>query len=93
MVKLRRMSWAGHVARVEYIRNAYKILVGYSEVKKPSGRPKRKCKDNIKMDLRKMGFGVCGLNSYGSGQGPVTGCCGHGNEPRVSYNTGNVLTS
>jgi len=22
----------------------------------------------------------CGLDSYGSGQGPVAGCCEHGNE-------------
>jgi hypothetical protein len=26
----------------------------------------------------------CGLDSYGSGQGPVAGSCEHGNEPLES---------
>jgi hypothetical protein len=33
-------------------RNAYRILVGKSEVKRPLGRPNRRWVDNIKMDLR-----------------------------------------
>jgi hypothetical protein len=33
-------------------RNAYRIVVGKQEGKKPLGRPRRKCVDNIKMDLR-----------------------------------------
>jgi hypothetical protein len=28
LIKLRMMEWTGHVARVEEMRNAYKILVG-----------------------------------------------------------------
>jgi len=28
--------------------------------------------------------GGCGLDSYGSGQGPVAGCCEHGNKPSGS---------
>jgi hypothetical protein len=28
MVKLKRMRWAGHVARLEGMKNAYKCLVG-----------------------------------------------------------------
>jgi hypothetical protein len=34
------------------IRNAYNILVGKPEVKRPLGRPRRKWEDNIRMDLR-----------------------------------------
>jgi hypothetical protein len=33
-------------------RNAYRILVGKSEGKRPLGRPRRRWVDNIKMDLR-----------------------------------------
>jgi hypothetical protein len=33
-------------------RNAYRILVGRPEGKRPLGRPRRRCVDNIKMDLR-----------------------------------------
>jgi hypothetical protein len=33
------------------------ILVGKPEGKRPLGRPKRSWKDNIKMDLREIGWG------------------------------------
>jgi hypothetical protein len=33
-------------------RNAYRILLGMPEGKRPLGRPKRRWVDNIKMDLR-----------------------------------------
>jgi hypothetical protein len=38
-------------------RNAYKVLVGNPEGKKPLGRPRRGWMDNIKMDLRETGWG------------------------------------
>jgi hypothetical protein len=37
-------------------RNAYRILVGMPEGKRPLERPRRKWVDNIKMDLREMGW-------------------------------------
>jgi hypothetical protein len=37
-------------------RNAYRILVGKPEGKRPLGRPKRRWVDNIEMDLRGMGW-------------------------------------
>jgi hypothetical protein len=37
-------------------RNAYRILVGKSEGKKPLGTPRRRWVDNIKMALRKIGW-------------------------------------
>jgi hypothetical protein len=49
------MRWAGHVAQMGPKRNAYRILVGMSEGKKPLGRPKRRWVDNIKMNLREIG--------------------------------------
>jgi hypothetical protein len=35
-------------------RTAYRILVGKPEGKRPLGRPRCRCVDNIKMDLRKI---------------------------------------
>jgi hypothetical protein len=37
-------------------RNANRIFVGKSEGKRPLGRPRRRCVDNIKMDLRDIGL-------------------------------------
>jgi hypothetical protein len=54
MIKSRRMKWAWHVARVVGKRNAFRILVGKSDGKRPQGRPRRRWVDNIKMDLRKI---------------------------------------
>jgi hypothetical protein len=52
MIKSRRMRLAGHVARMGATRNAYRILVGKPEKKRPLERPRRRWVDNIKMDLR-----------------------------------------
>jgi hypothetical protein len=52
----RRMRWAGHVARMGETRNAYRILVGKPEGKIPLGRPRFRWVDNIKMDLREIGW-------------------------------------
>jgi hypothetical protein len=57
MIKSRRMRWAGHVARMGETRNAYRILVGKPEGKRPHGRQKRRWMDNIKIYLRKIGWG------------------------------------
>jgi hypothetical protein len=56
MIKSRRMPWTGHVARWGERRNAYRILVGKSEGKRPLGRPRRKWVDNIKIDLREISW-------------------------------------
>jgi hypothetical protein len=37
-------------------RNAYRILVGKPEGKRPLGRPRRRWLDNIKMDLGEIGW-------------------------------------
>jgi hypothetical protein len=57
-IKSRRMRWAGHVARMGEGRNVYRVLVGKPEGKRPLGRPRRRWKDGIKMDLREIGWGV-----------------------------------
>jgi hypothetical protein len=37
-------------------RYAYRIMVGNPEGKRPLGRPRRRWVDNIKMDLREIGW-------------------------------------
>jgi len=51
MIKLRRMRWAGHVARIGERRGVYRVLVGKPEGKRPLERPRRRWEDNIMMDL------------------------------------------
>jgi hypothetical protein len=58
IIKLRRMMWAGHVARMGEKRNVYRLLVGKSEGKRPLGRPRRRWIDNIEMDLLEIGVSV-----------------------------------
>ncbi|KAJ4445059.1 hypothetical protein ANN_06858 [Periplaneta americana] len=55
-IKSRRLRWAGHVARMGESRNAYTVLVGLPEGKRPLERPRRRWEDNIKMDLREVGY-------------------------------------
>jgi len=57
VVKSRRMKWAGHVARMREGRGVHRVLVGKPEGKRPLGRPRRRWEDNIKMDLREVGWG------------------------------------
>jgi hypothetical protein len=56
MIKSRRMRWAGYVAQMVAKKKAYGLLVGKPEGKRPLGRPKHKWLDNIKMDLREIGW-------------------------------------
>jgi hypothetical protein len=37
-------------------RGAYRILVGRPEGRRPLGRPRRRWEDNIKIDLREVGW-------------------------------------
>jgi hypothetical protein len=51
MIKSRRMRWAEHIVRMER-NNAYRILMGRPEGKRPLGRPRHKLENNIKIDYR-----------------------------------------
>jgi hypothetical protein len=57
MIKSRRMRWAGHVTRMGENRNVYRDLVGTPEGKMRLGRPRRRWEDNIKIDVREIGWG------------------------------------
>jgi hypothetical protein len=53
MIRSRRMRWAGHVARMG--RGVYRVLVGKLEGNKRFVRPRRRWKDNVKMDFQEVG--------------------------------------
>jgi hypothetical protein len=55
MIESRKMRWAGHVAPMGEKRNAYGILIGKPEGKRPLGRLSRRWVDNIKIDRREIG--------------------------------------
>jgi len=57
VIKSRRKRWTGHVARMGEERGVYRVLVGKPEGRRPLGRPRRRCVDNIRMDLQEVGCG------------------------------------
>jgi hypothetical protein len=56
MIKSRRTRCAGHVARMGEKRNAYRILMGKPEGKRPLGRLRRRWTDNTKINLTELGW-------------------------------------
>jgi hypothetical protein len=56
VIKSRRIIWAGNVARIRDMRNAYNILVGNPEDKRSFGSSRHRWKDNIRMDLSEIGW-------------------------------------
>jgi hypothetical protein len=58
IIKLRRMRWGGHVARMGEKRSVSRVVVGKPDGKRPLGRPRHRWIDNIKMDLLEIGLGV-----------------------------------
>ena len=55
VIKFRTLRWAGHVARMEEGRSAFKILTGTPTGKRPLGRPRRRWDDSgIRMDLKEI---------------------------------------
>jgi hypothetical protein len=57
MIKSRMMILAGHVAQMGEKRNAYRILVGQPEGKRPVGRPRPRWVDDIEIYLREIRWG------------------------------------
>jgi hypothetical protein len=58
MIKSRRMRYVRHVARMVEKRNAYRLLIGKPEGKKPLTRPRHRWVDSIKTDLGDMEWSV-----------------------------------
>jgi hypothetical protein len=70
-------------------RNAYRILVGNPEGKRPLGRPRRRWVNNIKKDLRQTGWN--GMDWTDLVQDRDS--CEHGNESACSRNAGKLLSA
>jgi hypothetical protein len=62
MIKSRRMRWAGQVTRMGEARNAYRILVGKPEGKRPLRSPRRRWVDNIRLHIKRDMVGWYGLD-------------------------------
>jgi hypothetical protein len=56
VIKSRTMRWVGHIARMGKS-NAYRILVGKPEGKRPPGRSRNRWVCNVKMDFRGLEWG------------------------------------
>jgi len=57
VIKSRRMRWAGNVARIGEKRGVYRVMVWKPEGNRPSGRPRRRWVDNIRIDLQEVECG------------------------------------
>jgi hypothetical protein len=57
IIKTRRMRWAGHVAQIGEKKNKYRLLVGKPEGRRPLGKPRPRCLDNIRLDFVEVGWG------------------------------------
>jgi hypothetical protein len=57
VIKLRRMRWAGYVARMGEERGVYRVLVGKPEGNRPLGRPRCRWRGKTKNEKQKVGCG------------------------------------
>jgi hypothetical protein len=88
MIKSRRMTWAGQVARMGETRNVYRTLVGKPEEKRPLGRPRHKWVGN----LRETGWdGMGWIDLAQNRDQSMEGSCEHGDEPSGFLNAGKFL--
>jgi len=62
VIKSRRKRWAVHVAPWRRGEVFTELWWGKPEEQRPLGRPRRRCEDNIKMDLQEVGWGRQGLD-------------------------------
>jgi hypothetical protein len=55
IIRTIKPGFAGYVARMGEKWNAYRILVGKPDGKRPLGRPRRRWVDDIKLDFGEIG--------------------------------------
>jgi hypothetical protein len=73
------------------VRGAYSILVGRPEERRPLGRPGRRWEDNVKMDLREIGFAGVDWIHLDQDRDRWPALVKHGNEPSGSIKCGEFL--
>jgi hypothetical protein len=75
------------------MRGACNILVRKPEGRRPLGRPRRRWEDNIKMDLREIGFGDVNRIHWAQDRDRWRALVNTVMNLRVPENAGNFLTS
>jgi hypothetical protein len=78
---------------MRYMRNTYKSLDGIIEGKTPLGRRKRRCEDNIRMDLREIGWEYVDRTHLAPDRDQWRTLVKTVMNLRVQYKAGNSLTS
>ena len=58
IVRVIKLRWAGHVARMEDGRSAFKILTRAPAEVPPLGGPRRRWEEHIRMDLKEIGINM-----------------------------------
>jgi hypothetical protein len=91
MIKSRRMKWVVHVTRMGETRNAYRILMGKPEGKRPLARPERRWVDNIKMDLGEIEWDGMDWINLAEDRGQWRALVNTVMNFRVPYNAGKFL--
>jgi hypothetical protein len=56
IINSRRMKWVGYVAHTGKMRNAYSILIGKPEEKRPLGKPQYRLSSGSSTSATKVGF-------------------------------------
>jgi hypothetical protein len=73
--------------------NVYRILVGKPEGKRPLGRPRPRWEDNIRMDLREIGWGGMDWIDLAQDRDQWTALVNTVMNHRVRQNVGKFLSS
>jgi hypothetical protein len=92
-MKLRKMGWVGHIARMVERRGVYRVYVGTPEGKRPRGRPRLSWEENSKMDLQEVGFWTMDWIELAQDRDSWRALLNAAMNLRIPLNVGNVLTS
>jgi hypothetical protein len=76
VIRSGKIRWAGYAAQIGDMKNAYKVLVGKHEGRKPLGRT---LENDIKMDLREIGCEGVDWTCLAHDEGPEAVSCEHAN--------------
>jgi hypothetical protein len=72
-------------------RNSYRILMGKPEGKGPLGEPRRRWENNIRMDLREVGWDGVDWIDLAQDRDQWGSSCEHGNEPPNSIKCWEII--
>ena len=59
VTKSRTVKWAGYVTKFKQMRNVHEIFVGYIDGNRATAKHKRIWDNNINMNLKAIGPGLC----------------------------------